>query len=79
MAYLAPQLHWTFITTQGLGFSKTTGGVSTNEMGALPPLEITPPSHIRKLPPPLPWLFPGGLPVSEKTVVAMLLENVFTC
>src|SRR5882724_3875826 len=54
IAYLDPQLHWTFITTQGLGFNKTTGGVNIREIVALPAVEITLPSHIKKLPPPLP-------------------------
>ena len=54
IAYLAPQLHWTFITLQGLGFSNTTGGVRKSGNGAFTALETTLPSPIIKLPPPLP-------------------------
>src|SRR5579862_3708074 len=54
MAYFEPHGHWTFITTQGLGFNNTMGLVNRSGNGAFKPLETTPPSHDMKLPPPLP-------------------------
>ena len=50
----------------GLGFSKTTPWVKTREKGTRGGSGSARPSQNRKLPPSLPWLFPGGLPVLEK-------------
>ena len=50
----------------GLGFSRTTPWVKTREKGVRAEPGSARPSQNRKLPPRLPWLFPGGLPVLEK-------------
>jgi len=76
-AYFAPQGHCSFMG-QGLGFNSTTPGVSASENVSCGPLACTLPSAIKKLPPYLLWLLPGGLPLSEKMTSPARFGSVFT-
>ena len=62
-----------------LGFSNTTSWVSIREKGSRGGMPSVRPSQNSRLPPSLPWLFPGGLPVSEKANSPAAFARVSTC
>src|SRR5208282_5730420 len=62
-----------------LGLCNTTPWVSIREKGSRGGVPSVRPSQNSRLPPSLPWLFPGGLPVSEKANSPAAFARVSTC
>src|ERR1035441_2635684 len=63
----------------GLGFSNTIPWVKTREKGVRAGAGSARPSQNKKLPPSLPWLLPGCLPVLEKAYSPGAFDKEFTC